>query len=91
MKPTKPMSNAAMQRLLKSDFFWALRDVIRAWDFYVAKNEDQNAFQMQCKWEMAKLALEHMTGKTYHFSRTDTHYGVVSGDGVDKLFFEKRI
>lgn len=43
------------------------------------------------QWEIAKSALELLTGKTYAFSRTDEYYGIVNKtDENDWLYWRQR-
>ena len=63
------MTKAAMNRLMKSDFFHEVCDTVKAWDYYMRVGNRVLADEMMHKWGMAKLALKHITGATYGFSR----------------------
>ena len=79
------ISKAAMKRLKKSEFFHEVENVVKAWDYYLRNgnrhdNPDRkDAEEMMHKWGMAKLALEHITGNIYGFSRDGVgNYSVVN-------------
>lgn len=72
------MTKAAKERLLKSKFFHEVEAVIEAWDCYLAAGEDELAKRMMYKWTVARLALEHITGNLYGFSRNGETYSVVN-------------
>lgn len=69
------MTKKAMNEFLKSDFYNELCGLVKAWDYYLKVGNKEFADQMMHKWSIAKLALKHITGKTYGFSR----------DGVGKF------
>lgn len=80
------MTKAAMERLKKSDFFHEVEKTIKAWDYYLSIGKDDLAEDMMHKWLMAKLALEHITGNLYGFSRNGETYSVVNErDYSDRL------
>jgi hypothetical protein len=70
------MTKAEKNRLLKSKFFHELEELVKAWDFYLCVNSKEQANEMFNKWEIAKLALEHITGNLYGLSRDG--YGTYS-------------
>jgi hypothetical protein len=72
------MTKAAMKRLLKSEFFLEVQMVVKAWDYYLNAGDKELANEMMHKWEMAKLALEHITGNIYGFSRNGETYSIVN-------------
>ena len=72
------MTKAAMKRLLKSDFFHEVEEVVKAWDYYLAIKDRKSSDEMMHKWSMAKLALEHITGNIYGFSRNGETYSIVN-------------
>ncbi len=83
------MSKAAMQRLVKSEFFHEIRNVVAAWDYYLTIRDQEQADAMAEKWCMAKLALEHITGNLYGFSRNDETYSIVNErDYNERLILE---
>jgi hypothetical protein len=59
---------------------------LKAWDFYLGRGKDDEecAKEMMHKWEMAKLALEHITGNIYGFSRNGETYSVVNERNYDE-------
>ena len=85
----KRMSKASMQRLFKSKFFHEVEAIVKAWDYYLARGDSKNADEMAHKWTIAKLALEHITGKGYRFFRDGIDsYGVVNErDSNDRIIY----
>lgn len=79
------MSKAAMQRLMGSDFYHEVYEVLQAWDYYLRANDRKEADEMMHKWGMAKLALKHITGKSYGFSRDDEGWRLVNGADYDDI------
>jgi len=76
---TKKISKAAMKRLQRSKFFHEIEETVKAWDYYLIKGERENADKMLYQWNMAKLALEYITGNLYGFSRNgEGDYSVVN-------------
>jgi hypothetical protein len=72
------MSKAEMKRLRESEFFHEVEEVVKAWDYYLTKNDREKSDEMMHKWEIAKLALEHITGNLYGFSRNGVTYSIVN-------------
>ena len=72
------MTKAAKERLLKSKFFHEVDEVVKAWDYYLSTGEKELANEMMHKWSIAKLALEHITGNVYGFSRNGETYSIVN-------------
>lgn len=84
------LSKAAMKRLKDSEFFREVQDVVKAWDFYLATGDKESADEMMHKWSMAKLALEHITGNLYGFSRNGETYSIVNErDYNDRIILGK--
>ena len=94
------LSKAAMKRLVESEFFNEVLCVVKAVDYYLlecslyrGKNKHDEtvaqytADEMMRKWNIAKLALKHITGNTYRFSRDgEGNYSVVNErDSSDKI------
>jgi len=80
------MTKKTMNEFLKSEFYREVCEIIKAWDYYM-KTKDPTADEMMHKWCVAKLAIKHITGKTYGFSR-DGHgnYSIVNErDYSDRL------
>ena len=81
------MTKAAMTRLKKSEFFHEVCEVVVAWDYYLHINDRAAADEMMHKWSMAKLALEHITGNLYGFSRNGETVSIVNErDYSDRIF-----
>jgi hypothetical protein len=82
----KAISKAAMERLMKSKFFHEVEEIVKAWDYYLNEGNREASNEMFHKWEIAKLALEHITGNIYGFSRNGETYSIVNEhDYNDKL------
>jgi hypothetical protein len=80
----KKISKAAMERLMKSKFFHEVEEVVIAWDYYLAVGDKDSSNEMMHKWEIAKLALEHITGNLYGFSRNGETYSIVNERNYDE-------
>ena len=81
-------SKVSTARLKKSSFFMEVEAVAKAWDYYLETGDKEKAQQMMYEWLMAKLALEHITGKVYGFSRKgDGNYSVVNEKDRDDILF----
>jgi len=90
MNESKKLSKAAMDRLVKSEFFHEVESIVQAWDYYLLvieqkrrnrieyDDEKKCCNEMMHKWDVAKLALEFITGNIYGFSRNGETYGVVN-------------
>ncbi len=90
----KQLSKAAMDRLVRSEFFHTVRDMVGAWDYYLmeyrayrvedaerAMKAQRDADVMMHQWAIAKLALKHITGNIYSFTRNgEGDYAVVNED-----------
>ena len=84
------MTKAAMDRLVKSDFFREVCETVEAWDYYLHAKDREAADECMHKWMMAKLALKHITGKSYGFSRDGETVSIVNeADYSDTLFKTK--
>lgn len=81
------MTKAAMERLKRSEFFHTTCEVVTAWDYYLYTKNKEAADEMMHKWEIAKLALELITGETYGFSRNGETVSIVNErDYNDRIF-----
>jgi len=86
----KTLSKAAKDRLIKSKFFHEVEEIVKAWDYYLLTNNREASQEMMHKWEIAKLALEHITGNLYGFSRNGVTYSIVNErDYDDRLIIGK--
>jgi hypothetical protein len=86
----KDISKAAMKRLMKSEFFHEVEEIVKAWDYYLLTNNREASKEMMHKWEIAKLALEFITGNLYGFSRNGVTYSIVNErDYEDRLIIGK--
>jgi len=85
------MTKAAMTRLNKSEFFREVRDVIVAWDYALYSKDRETSDALMHKWEMAKLALEFITGDTYGFSRNDETISLVNERNYDDRLFVAKV
>lgn len=65
----KKMSKAEMKRLEGSGFFRDLREIVKAWDYYMKTGNKECSVIMMHQWLIAKQALLHITGNIYAFSR----------------------
>ncbi len=84
------MTKAAMARLKGSKFYHEVCDIVIAWDYYLNTNDRASADECMHKWMMAKLALEHITGNTYAFSRDGEIVSIVNErDYSDRIFIAK--
>lgn len=72
------MTKAAMNRLTTSNFWHETCEIVIAWDYYLHTGDREAANECMHKWEMAKLALEHITGNTYGFSRNGETVSIVN-------------
>jgi len=81
------MTKAARDRLERSDFFHEVCETVRAWDYYLRTENKKDADECMHKWMISKLALEHITGETYGFSRNGETVSIVNErDYSDRLF-----
>jgi len=81
------MTKAAMKRLLKSKFFHEVVEVVTAWDYYLTIRDRKASDEMMHKWVMARLALEHITGNLYGFSRNGETYSIVNERDQNDILF----
>ena len=72
----KEMSKAARNRLERSEFYRDTVETVHAMNYYQYKKETKQADEMMIRWQIARLALEHITGKRYEFKRTEIHEGL---------------
>jgi len=86
-KGEKRTSKAAMRRLLKSNFFNEVIEIVKAWDYYLITGERDLAKEMMDKWFVAKEALEFITGNAYGFSRNGTTFSIVNKSNYDDRLF----
>lgn len=90
------------EQFLKTEFGQEMCDCVTAWDVALDRTRDwgldtrdledalDNATWCQAKWQVFQLALRQFYGMEYHFTRTETHYGIVTEDGEERLFWKKR-
>ena len=87
------------EEFLKTEFGSSLKECIKAWDHWLteangfASNDANAKYKVrkslcwcQAQWEVYQLALEHLYGVEYHFSRTEEYCGVCTEDEEDWLF-----
>ena len=86
-KVKKRTSKAAMIRLLKSNFFCEVIEIVKAWDYYLATGERDLAKEMMGKWFVAKEALKFITGNVYGFSRDGTTFSILNESNYDDRLF----
>ncbi len=88
------------EKFLKTEFGSELLTTIKALDFYLCEkrklsiNEetitlDNNIRVLFAEWRIYQLALKQFYCIDYHFSRTDSYYGICT-DNEDWLFKEER-
>ena len=88
------------EKFLKTEFGSELHTTIRALDFYLCEkrklsiNEENKVLDndirvLFAEWRRYQLALMQFYCIGYHFSRTDSYYGICTDDG-DWLFKEER-
>ncbi len=76
-----------MARLKGCKFYHEVCDTVVAWDYYLHIDDRASADECMHKWAMAKLALEHITGNLYGFSRNGETVSIVNErDYNDRLF-----
>ena len=81
------LSKAAMQRLLKSNFFSEVISTVRALDFYKTYGPSELADRILQEWLIARSALEFITDNKYKISRNGEIYSIVNeSDPNDKLY-----
>ena len=81
------------EKFLKTEFGCELECMITTWNQALEKNrrtgDDKDILNTlawcQAQWEVYKMAIKHMYGVEYHFSRTDEYYGLCNNDGSDWL------
>ncbi len=81
------MTKAAMMKLKKSDFYHEVCEIVVAWDYYLHINDKVSADECMHKWDMAKKALEYITGKLYGFSRNGETVSIVNERDYDDRIF----
>lgn len=64
------ISDKEMTRLLESDFFLSLRDILSGIEFYTRCKDAKSNQEMFQKLNIARLALQHITGINYIFYKT---------------------
>lgn len=72
------MTKAAMDRLIKSDFWHGVCENVVAWDYYLYTNDQESATECMHRWDVAKQALEYITGNLYGFSRNGETVSIVN-------------
>jgi len=86
----KEMSKAAKKRLMGSKFFHEVEELLKAFSYYQAEGDTQTAEEMWHKWEIARLALEYITGNSYEFTQYEKYFAVVNyHNREDKLIIVK--
>lgn len=86
-KSERKNSKAAMERLLKSQFFKETISTVSAWDYYLITGDKALADEMMNKWFIARLALKHITGNFYEFSCNGETYSIVNARNHDDVLF----
>lgn len=97
-----PTKTSKIDRLKASKFFGEITSIAFALNYFVEQVGDESQSyenRASCrglldenwgKWEVAKSAIHYITGKTYAFTRTDDHYGIVNeADENDWLYCDK--
>lgn len=64
----------------QSDFYKKLDELIYSWDVCLTEGLEQLYEHYSAKWDLAQSALKEITGIEFHFSRTDTYYGICTED-----------
>lgn len=64
----------------QSDFYKKLDELIYSWDVCLTEGLEQLYEHYLAKWDLAQSALKEITGIEFHFSRTDTYYGICTED-----------
>ena len=95
--------NLNKEKFLKSELGSSMKECITAWDKILTElrklgmvnSEDYNrerkaAEWCQAQWEVYQIALRQLFGITYHFTRTDKYFGVVTADEMDWMFKVER-
>ncbi len=88
-------------KFLKTEFGSELSETVTALDFWLSKRPvhmfDDEFRKIQkdidilfAKWEVYQLAMKQFYGIEYHFSRTDSYFGVCTEDESDWLFKKER-
>lgn len=78
--------------MTKSDFWHRTLEIITAWDYYLTVGDRTSADECMREWNMAKLALEYITGELYGFTRNGETYGIVNErDYSDRPFIATSI
>lgn len=77
-------------KFLKTEFGSEMECVIKAWDMALQqpRNEAKTLRDLawcQAQWEVYKLALKHIYGVEYFFSRTYEYFGICTEDESDWL------
>ena len=89
------ISNAAMTRLKKSDFWGEVLDTAKAWDYYLyaarhntSAKDDVAQKEMSIRLNVIKKALKHIMGKPYEFKQTETGYMLVDPNDPNDVLLE---
>lgn len=72
------MTNAEMKRLTGSEFWHDTCENVIAWDYYLHTNNRKAADECMHRWDVAKKALEYITGNLYGFSRNGETVSIVN-------------
>lgn len=73
------------QKFLQYEFGSTLKEMIKAWAYYIDVGDRQNALTFQYRWEVFQLALRYFYGLEYYTTIMDGYFGVVSKDNKDWL------
>lgn len=78
------------ETFIKSEFGASWIETIKAWEFYLERHDDKETYALQSRHEAFQIAARQAYGFDYHFTRTETEYGLVTDDYNDWLFREDR-
>ena len=73
------------EKFLKTEFGGEMTNCIDCWDFYITEKDHSRAALCQAQWEVYQMAIRQFYGITYHFTRTNEYYGIVTEDEKDWL------
>ena len=79
------------EKFLKTEFGAELKNCILCWDAALELKDNKTAQWCQAQWEVYQMALKQFYGVSYHFTRTDGYYGVVTDDCSEWLFKFERL
>lgn len=64
----------------KSEFMEQLKKLIYNWNLSLDDNLTELQGHYLAMWELAQAALKEITGIEFHFTRTDSFYGICTED-----------